>query len=78
MSDVAFITRKGRRALKSGKLDTLPPEHRLILTICSKISDELSADNITMMMQQLIGRFGSYDAAIEAISTGRVGFEKAN
>jgi hypothetical protein len=73
---VVSLTRKGRRALKSGII--VSPLHRLIMLVCAAIGDDVVSDNMESVVQQLIAGFGSAEKAIDAINHGRVGFARAN
>jgi len=78
MTEVMTLTHKGRCALKSGNIGGLSPLHHLLMVICARIGDDVVSDNMLVMMQQLIVRFGDPDAAIDAINRSLVGFAKAN
>jgi hypothetical protein len=78
MSECSMITRKGKQMLKSGEANMLSPLHHLLLVMFERIDDDVSIDNMISMAQQLVGRFGSPNTAIDAINRGLVGFAKAN
>jgi hypothetical protein len=69
------LTRRGRRALKA-KLRgvSASPGARLVLEVMGRI-EHATLENATELVEQLLDRYGSPEAAIVALESGFVGFE---
>lgn len=62
---------------QSGRLtatEELPPVESLMLAIMQH-TQELSWDNLDQLFDELVGLYGSPEAAAEAVRTGKVSFQ---
>jgi hypothetical protein len=70
---IARISASGRRALKN---DTnMPPVARLFLEIVARTGD-ITEKHMVDLADEMVGHYGSIDAAITALKMGECGFEK--
>jgi hypothetical protein len=71
---IVQLTRRGRRAMRKG-LDGVSPGATLLMEVMSRVG-RIQYDNANDLIGELLDRYGSAEAAIVALKSGKVGFVK--
>jgi hypothetical protein len=77
-SVVVRMTRKGRRLVKAGKFPPdLSPMGRLVAAIAAMTDESgISGSNMCGIVNEILERHKTYDAAIDAVLSGCVSLDK--
>jgi hypothetical protein len=70
---IVTLTRRGRRALKTGLPDDLSPDSKLLIEILARVR-RAHCDNVVDLSDELLERYGSHENVIAAIRSGEVQF----
>jgi hypothetical protein len=75
MRKLATLTKRGKQTLRSG-MDGMSAEDQLTLEVMAKIG-EVEMENLLDVLVELVEHYGSDEAALVAVKSGKVGFGKA-